>query len=294
MILAGKKIAEAIENEIREKISRLSQKPHLAVLLVGEHLPSHTYVGVKKRACESVGIELTLLKVPATIKEEELIEQIEEWNQNPSIHGLLVQLPLPPSINTVKIVEKIDPEKDVDGFHPLNMGKLLLGVPGGFIPCTPLGVHTLLQRYSIPIEGKKVVIVGRSTIVGKPLAALLMQKKPHCNATVTIAHSATPNLAEITRNADILIAALASPHFIKADMVKQGAVVVDVGIHKVPDRDNPKALKIIGDVDYTFVAPKCSAITPVPGGVGPMTVAMLLQNTLTSFEKTIHYSPPTH
>lgn len=284
-ILSGKVVAEEIQREIKEKIFNHAKKPHLAVLLIGSHAPSHTYVGVKRKACMEVGIELTLHKMGGEVSEKEVLKKIEEYNQNPLIHGILVQLPLPAQINSINVLEKIHPEKDVDGFHPINMGKLLLGLPGGFTPCTPLGIQVLLQRYQIPVEGRHVVIVGRSNIVGKPLAALLMQKKKFCNATVTIAHGATADLASLTLTADILVAAVGSPRFIQAPMVKEGATVVDVGIHKIVDPQDPRGYTIIGDVDYTHVAPKCAAISPVPQGVGPMTVAMLLQNTLNAFEK---------
>lgn len=216
--------------------------------------------------------------LPPTISEKELLKEIHALNQNSAIDGILVQLPLPSHLNTSAVLNSIDPAKDVDGFHPLNMGKLLLGERDGFVPCTPLGIHVMLTQAKIPIEGKRVVIVGRSHIVGKPLAALLMQKAPHCNATVTIAHQFTENLPEVCQQADILIVAIGKPHFITASMVKPGTVVIDVGINRSPSG-------LIGDVDFDKIAPIASAITPVPGGVGPMTIAMLLSNTLLSYQR---------
>lgn len=277
-IIDGKKIALQIHEEIKEKVAATSgRKPGLAFILVGDNPASQTYVRAKKKACFTTGIESTLIELPATVTQSALLKEIERLNKDETIDGILVQLPLPNHIDEKVVTRAIDPEKDVDGFHPLNVGKLLLGEEGGFIPCTPHGILVLLQRAKIPVEGKRVVIVGRSNIVGKPLAALLMQKKPHANATVTVAHSRSDHLIEITRSADILIAAIGQPKFIKKEMVRPGTVVIDVGINR------PKEGKIEGDVDFDAVAPIASYITPVPGGVGPMTIAMLLQNTLLSY-----------
>ncbi|OGN55371.1 MAG: bifunctional 5,10-methylene-tetrahydrofolate dehydrogenase/5,10-methylene-tetrahydrofolate cyclohydrolase [Chlamydiae bacterium RIFCSPHIGHO2_12_FULL_44_59] len=277
MILDGKKIALSFQEAMREKISSFSgRKPGLTMVLVGENPASLSYVQAKKKACLNVGIVSEIITLPPTLSERDLILAIDQLNREPSVDGILVQLPLPPHINPQRIMFAIDPRKDVDGFHPVNIGKLLLGHDDGFIPCTPLGVKTLLESYRIPIQGKHVVIVGRSDIVGKPLAALLMQKKEGCNATVTVTHSQTEHLFDITRSADILVAALGRPQSIRKEMIKPQAVVVDVGINRVNG-------KLVGDVDFEDVQTKASAITPVPGGIGPMTIAMLLQNTLLAF-----------
>lgn len=278
MIVSGKDIAESLYGEFQNRLLKLKATPKLVVVLVGENPASEAYIRMKEKACARVGIDSPLLRFPATISEKDLLHEIQKLNKDPSVNGILVQLPLPKQINEAKITAAIDPKKDVDGFHPVNMGKLLLGQGDGFVPCTPLGVSVLLEKSGIEIEGKHVVIVGRSNIVGKPLAALLMQKKPHANATVTVAHSRTHELGKVMLSADILIAAIGQPHFVKKEMVKQGSVVIDVGI----SRQNGK---LIGDVDFDSVAPKCYAITPVPGGVGPMTVAMLVHNTLQSAER---------
>jgi len=276
-IIDGKKIADEITKEISAEVAALQgRKPGLAFLLVGDNPASQSYVRSKKRACALTGIHSTLLEFPASVKESDLITQIERLNQDPHIDGILVQLPLPPHIDEKKIMFAIDPRKDVDGFHPLNVGKMLLGDDSGLLPCTPQGIKVLFERSSIAVEGKHVVIVGRSNIVGKPLAAILMQKKQGCNATVTVCHSRSDHLTEITKTADILVAAIGSASFINAAMVKPNAVIIDVGIHR-------REGKIIGDVDYENVYPIVSRITPVPGGVGPMTIAMLLKNTLLSF-----------
>jgi methylenetetrahydrofolate dehydrogenase (NADP+)/methenyltetrahydrofolate cyclohydrolase len=264
-LLDGTALAASIRAELKKKIS---SPVGLAFLLVGHHSPSETYVKMKQRACQEVGINSSILRFPDTTPEETVKQEIDRLNHDPSIHGILIQLPLPPHLN---LLSSIDPRKDVDGFHPLNAGKLLLGDPTGFVPCTPLGIQTLLVHAGIPIEGSHVVIVGRSNIVGKPLAALLMQKRAHANATVTLAHSQTVHLEEITRQADILIAASGLPGLIKSSHVRKGAVVIDVGINRVGG-------KIVGDVLFSEVKPLVSAITPVPGGIGPMTIAMLLSN----------------
>lgn len=276
MIIDGKQIANQIQTELKQKIG--DRKPVLGVILVGANPASQIYVHSKRKACAEIGIESRLLTLSATISETDLIRHIQDWNHNPEIHGILVQFPLPHHISSDRIAASIAPEKDVDGFNPVNAGKLLLGHEDGFIPCTPLGVHALLKKTNISIEGSHVVIVGRSNLVGKPLAALLMQKKPHCNATVTVAHSQSKHLAALTRSADILIAAIGSPHFIKKEMVKPGACVIDVGINRL------EGGKIVGDVDFETIAPIASHITPVPKGVGPMTIAMLLTNTLKAYD----------
>ncbi|NGX47604.1 MAG: Bifunctional protein FolD protein [Chlamydiae bacterium] len=279
MIIDGKKIANEIEQNLKNAIEKIhGRKPALAFVLVGEHPASIAYTRMKKKKCKEVGILSIDHELPETISEEELLSIVTKLNQDSDVDGILVQLPLPLHMQSHKILEAIDPLKDVDGFHPINIGKLLLGEKTGFFPCTPYGISILLQHSGIETKGKHVVIVGRSNIVGKPLAALLMQKAEGANATVTVAHSATQDLKGICLSADILIAAMGNPRFIKADMVKEGAVVIDVGI-------NREEGKLIGDVDFENVAPKCAAISPVPGGVGPMTIAMLLSNTLLSYQR---------
>lgn len=283
-IIDGKAIADLMQQELKESIGRLSgRKPSLCVILVGDHPASKIYIERKRKACESVGIVSIKKELPAAITEEGLIEEIEKLNQDPAIDGILVQLPLPHHINPNHITTAIDPKKDVDGFHPLNVGKLLIGQQDGFFPCTPFGVKVMLERSGIEVSGKHVLVLGRSNIVGKPMAALLIQSMPGGNATVTIGHSNSQNIEEHCRMADIIIVAIGKPRFIKADMVKEGAVVIDVGINKIEDPSKPGGYRIVGDVDFDEVAPKCSYISPVPGGVGPMTIAMLLQNTYKSF-----------
>jgi methylenetetrahydrofolate dehydrogenase (NADP+)/methenyltetrahydrofolate cyclohydrolase len=273
----GRKIGAEIEEEIKAAVSRLKGRaPGLAFVSVGNNPASLAYIRMKKKGCAKVGFRSFDKELPATITQADLLKEISSLNRDREIDGILVQLPLPDHISPLTIMEAIDPNKDVDGFHPVNMGKLLLGETSGFFPCTPQGIVTLLIRSRIETSGKHIVIVGRSNIVGKPLAAMLMQKAPGCNGTVTIAHSRTSNLAEICRSADILIAAAGSPGLIRADMVREDAVVIDVGINRVDG-------SIIGDVDFEAVAPRCRAITPVPGGVGPMTIAMLLSNTLKAY-----------
>lgn len=285
MILSGKTLADEIQEEIRLEVASAACSPGLAVVLIGDNPSSQAYVAMKKKACLSVGFQTFSHHLPTSTTESHLLELIATLNHDPRVDGILVQLPLPKHINPENIVVAIDPNKDVDGFHPINLGKLLLGHPEGFIPCTPLGIKILLERYHIPTNGQEVVIVGRSAIVGKPLAALLMQNAPGCNATVTVVHSQTRDLASHTRKADILVACLGSPQFITKEMVKEGVVVIDVGINRVSDSQRVQGYRIVGDVDYENVAPKCRAITPVPKGIGPMTVAMLLQNTLLSYQR---------
>ena len=251
----------------------------MAAVLVGDDGASLTYVGSKVKACEQVGFESTLVKLPANISEEALLQEIEKLNANPEIDGYIVQLPLPKHIDEQKILLAIDPTKDVDGFHPANFGRMALDMEA-FIPATPFGIMELLKRYKVPTKGKHVVVVGRSHIVGRPISILLSQKGAQGNATVTLTHSHTPNLAELTRQADIVVMALGIPEFLKGDMVKEGVTVIDVGITRLKDDSNPKGYRIVGDVAFNEVKEKASYITPVPGGVGPMTIAMLLKNTL--------------
>jgi len=279
--LAGDQIAKEITEEIKVQIAQLpkNKRPHLAAILVGNNSASELYLSMKERACQAVGMGSNLITLKEGVSEEKLIETIERLNRDPKVSGILVQLPLPAHICTQTIFQAIDPAKDVDGFHPINMGKLLLGYDDGLIPCTPLGVQQLLLRSGISLTNKHVVIVGRSSLVGKPLAALLMQKDADANATVTICHSGTDLLASHTTKADILVAAIGHPRFIRAEMVKQGATVVDVGINR--DQNN----QLCGDVAFDEVAPKCQYISPVPKGVGPMTVAMLLHNTFLAFTR---------
>ncbi len=282
-LIDGNLHAKKILEEIKQKVAALpSRKPGLAFIRVGENPASKIYIQMKKQKTLEVGMLSIDKELPENTSKEELVDVIAKLNADPKVDGILVQLPLPPHLDPFFILEQIDPSKDVDGFHPINMGKLLLGQTGGFIPCTPKGIHKLLVDSEIDIEGKHVVIVGRSNIVGKPLAALLMQKKATCNATVTVLHGSSHNLTAICQQADILIGALGKPLFITKEKVKKGAVVIDVGINKITPPGLSKAI-LVGDVDFTSVAPLCSYITPVPGGVGPMTIAMLLSNTLDSY-----------
>jgi len=277
-VLDGKKIAAEIIQEIKAEVDLLvGRKPGLAFILVGDNAASQSYVRAKQKACAKAGIHSFLLEFPSSISQQELLVHIETLNRDPAVDGLLVQLPLPPQISEAAINLAIDPTKDADGFHPLNVGKMLLGHDTASLPCTPHGIQVLLARSGVQVRGKHVVIVGRSNIVGKPLAAILMQKKQDANATVTICHSQSDHLAHITKMADILVAAIGQPGFIRKEMVKEGAVVVDVGISRVDG-------KIVGDVDFPHVAPLTSHISPVPGGVGPMTIAMLLQNVLANYK----------
>lgn len=286
MIIDGKKIAEEIQQEIKEKISRLTTRaPCLAVVLVGKHPPSQIYVNRKTQACQIAGIRSIKHELPESIAEEVLLAKVKELNDDPNVDGILVQLPLPHHINPTRITHFISPEKDVDGFNPYNIGKVLIGETDGFLPCTPLGIKVLIERYAIDISGRHALVIGRSNIVGKPMAALLMQGTPGGNATVTVAHRYSNDLKKFCLLADIIIVAIGQPKLITADMVKEGAVVIDVGINKIEDLSKKNGYQIVGDVDFANVAPKCSFITPVPGGVGPMTIAMLLHNTLLSYQK---------
>lgn len=282
-IIDGKATAAAIRAEIASSVAQIvdagGRAPHLAAILVGHDGGSESYVASKVKACEECGFDSTLLRFEGSISQEQLLEHIRDLNNNPDIDGFIVQLPLPRHIDTHAVIEAIDPRKDVDGFHPANVGRLSIGLPG-FVSATPAGIIELLQRYQIPTSGKHCVILGRSNIVGKPLAMLMMQKSYPGDATVTVCHSRTADIASITRTADILVAAMGVPTSVTADMVKEGATVIDVGTTRVPDATRARGWKLCGDVDFAAVAPKCSYITPVPGGVGPMTIAMLMRNTL--------------
>lgn len=284
-ILDGKLLALTIKDELKSAVEEMKGKglraPHLAAVLVGEDPASRVYVGNKVKSCEACGFESTLFQKSAETPEAELLELVEQLNNNPAIDGFIVQLPLPRHIDEEKITMAIDPSKDVDGFHPLNFGKMAQGLDS-FIPATPLGILEMLKRYDIDITGKEVVVVGRSNIVGTPISILLSRKGKPGNATVTLCHSRTADLSMHTRRADLLVAAIGNPEFIKADMVKEGAVVIDVGMNRVDDHTKSSGYRLCGDVDFHSVAPKCSYITPVPGGVGQMTVAALLLNTLKS------------
>lgn len=282
-IIDGKATAAAIRAEIASSVAQIvdagGRAPHLAAILVGHDGGSESYVASKVKACEECGFDSKLLRFEGSISQEQLLEHIRDLNNNPDIDGFIVQLPLPRHIDTHAVIEAIDPRKDVDGFHPANVGRLSIGLPG-FVSATPAGIIELLQRYQIPTSGKHCVILGRSNIVGKPLAMLMMQKSYPGDATVTVCHSRTADIASITRTADILVAAMGVPASVTADMVKEGATVIDVGTTRVPDATRARGWKLCGDVDFAAVAPKCSYITPVPGGVGPMTIAMLMRNTL--------------
>ncbi len=280
-ILDGKKVSNDIKNEIAEQVTAMKNKgekvPHLAAVLVGENGASLTYVNSKVKSCERIGFDSTLVKLPEDITEEDLLAKIDELNNDDNIDGFIVQLPLPKHINEEKILLAVHPDKDVDGFHPTNFGRMALELPS-FIPATPFGIMELLKRYEVETSGKHTVVIGRSHIVGRPISILMSQKG--IDSTVTLTHSRTKNLEELTKSADIVISALGVPNFLKGDMVKDGVVVIDVGITRVQDDSAPKGYKIVGDVDFDEVSKKASFITPVPGGVGPMTIAMLLQNTL--------------
>ena len=286
IILDGKKTSNDIKAEIAESVKGIvangSRPPHLAAVIVGDDGASLTYVGSKVRACKRVGFDSTLIKLPDTISENELLEKVNELNNDENIDGYIVQLPLPKHIDSQKILMAVDADKDVDGFHPTNFGKMALSLPT-FISATPFGIMELLKRYNVETSGKHTVVIGRSDIVGRPISILMSQKSNPGNSTVTLAHSRTKNIEELTRQADIIISALGVPNFVKADMVKEGAVIVDVGITRVSD-NSQKGYKIVGDVDYENVSKKSRYITPVPGGVGPMTIAMLLKNTLLAYK----------
>ena len=287
-ILDGKQTGNDIKSELTSRVDQLikdgKRPPHLAAVLVGNDGASLTYVGSKVRSCERIGYESTLIQLPEETTEEELLQQIDRLNANAAIDGFIVQLPLPKHIDEEKVLMAIDPHKDVDGFHPTNFGKMALDMES-FIPATPYGIMELLRRYQIDISGKHAVVIGRSHIVGRPMSILLSRKSSPGNATVTLTHSRTKNLAAITKEADIVISALGVPNFLKDNMVKKGAIIIDVGITRVLDASHPKGYVITGDVDYERVKDKASFITPVPGGVGPMTIAMLLQNTYLAYTR---------
>ncbi len=282
-LIDGKKIAAEIKQELADKVAELKSQgkriPHLVAVLVGNDPASETYVASKVKSCKEVGFKSTEMRYSSDITEEQLLEVVDRLNRDEDVDGYIVQLPLPRHISEERILLAINPDKDVDGFHPFNVGKMVTGLPT-YLPATPAGIVELLTRYHIETRGKHCVVIGRSNIVGTPMAVLMSRKDEHADCTVTICHSRTQNIQEITRQADILIVALGKPHFVTAEMVKEGAVVVDVGIHRVSSDKTKSGFRLIGDVDFEQVAPKCSYITPVPGGVGPMTIVSLLQNTL--------------
>ncbi|MBR4294465.1 MAG: bifunctional methylenetetrahydrofolate dehydrogenase/methenyltetrahydrofolate cyclohydrolase FolD [Bacteroidaceae bacterium] len=290
-IIDGKAIAAEIKKEIAAEVNEIiakgGKRPHLAAILVGHDGGSETYVAHKVRACEECGFTSTLIRYEDDITEETLLAKVEELNNDADVDGFIVQLPLPKHIDEQKVIEAIDYRKDVDGFHPINAGRLSIGLPC-YLSATPNGIMELLRRYNIDTKGKKCVVLGRSNIVGKPVASLMMQKGTPGDATVTVCHSRTANIAEECRQADIIIAALGQPHFVKADMVKEGAVIIDVGTTRVPTTETKSGFRLMGDVDFPNVSPKCSYITPVPGGVGPMTIVSLMQNTLLAAKKEIY------
>lgn len=287
-LIDGKKTAQEIRYELKTDIQKLKDEgkkvPGLVAILVGDDPASKIYVKSKGKACNEIGMRTKTEEIPSGISEIDLLNIIESYNINPDYHGILVQLPLPEHINEDKIIEAISPEKDVDGFHPISVGKLVIG-KDTFRSCTPTGIQELLIRYKIETKGKHIVVLGRSNIVGKPIANIMLQKKEHANSIVTICHSAAPDVSYYTKQADILIAAIGVPEFVKADMVKEGVVVIDVGINRVEDSSKPKGYRLTGDVAFDEVAEKASYITPVPGGVGPMTIAMLLKNTYKAYIK---------
>jgi methylenetetrahydrofolate dehydrogenase (NADP+)/methenyltetrahydrofolate cyclohydrolase len=284
-ILDGKKAAQAIKDELKIETAQLAidgkKIPHLAAILVGNNGASETYVASKVRSCEEVGFKSTLIRFEDSVTENKLLEEIEKLNSDPDVDGILVQLPLPKHISEEKVINTIDPDKDVDGFHPANVGKMVQGFPT-FVPATPYGIMLMLEYYKIETKGKHAVVIGRSNIVGRPMSILLSSNKTPGNCTVTICHSQTKNLKELCLQADIIVAALGKPEFLTADMVKEGTVVIDVGITRVPDTSKKSGFSLKGDVQFNTVAPRCSWITPVPGGVGPMTIAALLKNTFRS------------
>lgn len=290
-LIDGKAVSEQIKQEIAaevaEIVARGGKRPHLAAILVGHDGGSETYVAAKVKACEVCGFKSSLIRYEADVTEDELLAKVKELNEDPDVDGFIVQLPLPKHISEQKVIESIDYRKDVDGFHPINVGRLSIGLPC-YISATPNGIVELLRRYEIDTRGKKCVVLGRSNIVGKPMAMLMMQKGNPGDATVTVCHSRTQGITEICREADIIIAAMGQPNFVKAEMVKEGAVVIDVGTTRVPDATRKSGFKLTGDVKFDEVAPRCSFITPVPGGVGPMTIVSLMKNTLLAGKKAIY------
>ncbi|MCH7658093.1 MAG: bifunctional 5,10-methylene-tetrahydrofolate dehydrogenase/5,10-methylene-tetrahydrofolate cyclohydrolase [Bacteroidetes bacterium] len=282
-IIDGKKVANQIKEEIAAEVADIKKKggkiPHLVAILVGADGASETYVSHKEKACETVGIKSTVVRMMESVTENELLEKIAEFNRDDDIDGMIVQLPLPDHISEHRVIEAVDPKKDVDGFHPANVGRMFIGLPS-YVSATPAGIIELLSRYKIETSGKSCVVIGRSNIVGKPVSILLSRKTSRGNATVTLCHSRTPNIAELSSKADIIIVAMGKAGFLTADMVKEGAVVIDVGITRIRSDKTKSGWKLVGDVAFDEVAPKCSFITPVPGGVGPMTIVSLLKNTL--------------
>ena len=287
-LIYGKKVSDEIKQEIKAEVDKIvaagGKRPCLAAILVGHDGGSETYVANKVKACEVCGFESRLIRFEDNISEEILLDAVKQLNNDPDVDGFIVQLPLPRHIDEQRVIEAIDPRKDVDGFHPVNVGRMSIGLPC-FLSATPAGIMDLLDRYGIDTKGKHCVVLGRSNIVGKPVAQLMLRKGNPGNATVTVCHSATPNIKEITRTADIIIAALGQPGFVTEDMVKDGAVVIDVGTTRVPDATRARGWRLSGDVDFANVSPKCSYITPVPGGVGPMTIVSLMKNTLAAGKK---------
>ncbi len=287
-LLDGKKLSKEIKNEIKESVDLIIKKgkrpPHLAAILIGNDGASETYVNHKVKSCKEVGYKSTLIRYPNTITEKELLDKIEELNQNSEIDGFIVQLPLPDQIDQTKIICAINPKKDVDGFHPENFGRMALGLQT-FKPATPFGIMTMLDRYNIETKGKNTVVIGRSKIVGAPISILMSQRNTPGDSTVTLTHSSTQNLEEFTKKADIIIVGLGVPNFLKAEMIKDGVIIIDVGITRIKDNTKKNGFRLVGDVDFKEVSTKAAWITPVPGGVGPMTVTMLIQNTLLSYQR---------
>jgi methylenetetrahydrofolate dehydrogenase (NADP+)/methenyltetrahydrofolate cyclohydrolase len=291
ILIDGRKVSDSLKEKIKQEIislkNRYNKVPGLVVILVGDNPASKAYVVSKSKTCVELGMHSEKVELPENTSEEELLSLISKYNDDENIDGILVQLPLPKHIDETKVIDAINPAKDVDGFHPINVGNLVLGREC-FVPCTPAGIIELLKYYNIETSGKHAVVIGRSSIVGKPMANLLMQKNAYANCIVTVCHSAAKEISVYTKEADILIAAIGSANFVKSHMVKEGAVVIDVGINRIDDALSPKGYKIVGDVDFENVKDKCAHITPVPGGVGPMTIAMLMQNALKSFKKKLN------
>jgi methylenetetrahydrofolate dehydrogenase (NADP+)/methenyltetrahydrofolate cyclohydrolase len=291
ILIDGRKVSDSLKEKIKQEIislkNRYNKVPGLVVILVGDNPASKAYVASKSKTCVELGMHSEKVELPENTSEEELLSLISKYNDDENIDGILVQLPLPKHIDETKVIDAINPAKDVDGFHPINVGNLVLGREC-FVPCTPAGIIELLKYYNIETSGKHAVVIGRSSIVGKPMANLLMQKNAYANCIVTVCHSAAKEISVYTKEADILIAAIGSANFVKSHMVKEGAVVIDVGINRIDDALSPKGYKIVGDVDFENVKDKCAHITPVPGGVGPMTIAMLMQNALKSFKKKLN------
>lgn len=286
-ILFGQPVADKILQQVQVSVSKCAQPPCLAVILVGNNPASEVYVNMKIRRAQELGMLSKAFRLPSDATQSRIIELIQTLNHDPSVHGILLQLPLPKHLDSASILPMISPDKDVDGLHPLNMGKLLAGFSDGFVPCTPAGVMKMIEYYQIPVEGKHIVIAGRSNIVGKPLASLLMQKHPHANATVTIVHSYSENIESLLKSADVIIAAMGSPTFIKANMVAPHTFIIDVGTTRIDAPHTEKGYSIVGDVDFNNVIPVCAGVSPVPGGVGPLTVAMLMYNTWVAYTNSI-------